>query len=288
VKMLGDADSNDVTKVRELRRVFEESASQEMTKMHEMDRNICEISDYIEQMQRFFNKKSSDLQDLRKTISDPSTGRVNSGYSMAKDMIQNLEKKVAEKAKAIIRLKKDVAQRDLQLSMAERNFEETSVQIKELKVEIAEKQRLIEDRDRQIIELREGLERKDRTTENQMLPINEQETNNCVVEKIAIDEQDAVVARDGAIERLNYTISQLQKSLSEKETQISINKQLSNTIKIRQLEPLEKHSPEIGDLLNKLRQETVIIVERLVNANSRQATNSNIPASRSPDKPLRG
>ena len=64
--MSGDADTNDVTQVRELRRVFEESASQEMRTMQEMDRNICDVTDYIEQMQRFFIKKSSEIKDLRK------------------------------------------------------------------------------------------------------------------------------------------------------------------------------------------------------------------------------
>ena len=83
MRMSGDADTNDVIQVRELRRVFEESASQEMRTMQEMDRNICEVSDYIEQMQRFFIKKSSEIKDLRKAISDPTTGRVISGYSMA-------------------------------------------------------------------------------------------------------------------------------------------------------------------------------------------------------------
>ena len=84
--MSGDTDANDVTQVRELRRVFEESASQEIRTIQEMDRNICDVSDYIEQMQRFFNKKSSEIKELRKNISDPTTERVISGYSMAKDV----------------------------------------------------------------------------------------------------------------------------------------------------------------------------------------------------------
>jgi hypothetical protein len=156
--MSRDAGTNDVMQVSELRRVFEESASQEIRTMQEMDRNLCEVSDYIEQIQRFFIKKSSELKDLRKITAYPNTGRVAAGFSLAKDMIQKLEKKVAEKAKDIMRLKKDVAQRDLQLSMVERNVEE--------------KQRLIEEMDRQIIELKETLQKKDRTTEKQMLQMN--------------------------------------------------------------------------------------------------------------------
>ena len=100
--------------------------------------------------------------------------------------------------------------------------------------------------------------------------------------------RETIIERDGTIGRLNNTIIQLQKDLSEKETQQCINKQLSNTVKIRQLEPLAKQSPEIEELLNKLKQDTAIIVERLVNANSCQTNDSNSPQSRSPDKPLRG
>ena len=293
VRMSDDADTNDVTQVRELRRVFEESTSQEIRTMQEMDRNMCEVSDYIEQMQRFFVKKSSEIKDLRKTIADPTTGRVTSGYSMAKDMIQKLEKKVAEKAKDIMRLRKDVSQRDLQLSMVGRNAEENSVRVKELSLEIATKQRLIEEMERRIIELREGLEKKDRTIDNQLSQSTELETNNSVDdmnEKVE-ELRDAIMEKDEIIGRLNDIITQLQKDRSEKEAEDCINRQLSNTMKIRQLEPLAKHSPEIEELLNKLRQETAIIVQRLVNANANncQATNSIVSASsRSPDKPFRG
>jgi chromosome segregation ATPase len=288
--MSEDVDTNDVVEVRELSRVFEESASQEMRTMQEMDRNICEVSDYIEQMQRFLSKKSSVIKDLRKIISDPSTGRVISGYSMAKDMIQRLEKKVAEKTKDIMHLKKDVTQKNLQLSMVERNAEENSVRVKELTVDIAEKQGLIGEMNRQIIELRESLQTKYRSIDNQQSQNTEQETKNSVddVHETVAELRDAVIERDGAIERLNDVVTQLQKDLSEKETQQCINKQLSNTMKIRQLEPLAKQSPEIDELLNKLRQETAIIVERLVNANSCQAANSNVPALRLPDEPLPG
>jgi DNA repair exonuclease SbcCD ATPase subunit len=274
--MSGDGDTNDVTQVTELRRVFEESASQEIMTIQEMDRSLTEVSDFIEQMQRFFSKKSSDIKDLRQTISDPTTRRVTSGYSMAKDMIQKLEKKVAEKAKDLIRLRKDVSQKDQQLSMAERIAEE--------------KQKLIEERERQIIELRERQQERDRTSKNQTPQINEQETNNNdydTNEKIE-ELREAIMDRDGAIERLNDIINQLQKDLSDKETQQYMNKQLSNTMKIRQLEPLAKQFPEIEEFLNKLKEETAIIVERLVNANNCPATDANVPTSRTPDKLLRG
>jgi uncharacterized coiled-coil protein SlyX len=205
-------------------------------------------------------------------------------------MIQKLEKKVAEKAKDIMCLKQYVAEKDLQLSMVVRSAEENSVRIKELNVSIAEKQRFIEEMERQIIELREGLRMGNRATENQMLPINQQQTENNVddTNEVTAELREVIIERDGAIKRLHDTVAQLQKDLAEKESQQDINKQLSNTMKIRQMEPLTKQSPEIEELLNKLRQETAMIVERLVNANSCQATKSNIPSSRSPDKPLRG
>jgi uncharacterized coiled-coil protein SlyX len=288
--MSADADTSDAIQVRELRRAFEESASQEMRTIQEMDRNICEVSDYIEQMQRFFIKKSFDIKDLRKTILDPTTGSVISGYSKAKNMIQKLEKKVAEKANDIIRLKKDVAQRDLQLSTVGRNAEENSMRVKYLNVEIAEKQRLIEEMERQIIELRESLQKKGKKTEYQQSQRIEKVTKNSVDDTIEIIEglRNAIIERDGTIERLNDKIIQLEEELSAKETQHCINKQLSNAMKIRQLEPLAKQSPEIDELLNILRQETANIVKKLEQAHNCQATNSNMPASRSPDKPLRG
>jgi DNA repair exonuclease SbcCD ATPase subunit len=295
--MSGDADTNDVIQVRELRRVFDESASQEVSMIQEMTRNICEVSEFIEQMQRFFIKKSSEIEDLRQTISEHSTGRVISVYSMAKDMIKKLEKKLAEKAKDIMRLKRDVAQRDLQLSTTERSAEENSARVKELRVELSEKKRMIGEMERQITELRKGLQKKDRITENPITQINKQETNSSANDmnktfadlREVAELRDAITKRDGEIERLNDTITQLRKDLSEKEIQDSINRQLINTMKIRQLEPLAKQSPEIEELINKLRQETALIVERLVNANSCQATNSIIStSSRSSDKPLRG
>jgi uncharacterized protein (DUF2344 family) len=277
--MSGDADTNDVTQVRELRRVFDESASQEMRTMQEMEKHISEVSDCIEKLQRFCDKKSFEIKNLKKTLSDPTTGRVISGYSMAKDMIQKLEKKVAEKAKDIMRLKKEVAHKDVQLSQAERTAEENIVKLKEFSSDIARKERLIKEMNGQIIELRDSLQKKDETNQG---------PQSTPQDPMVQDPKVAVIERNGEIERLIDVITQLQKDLSEKETQQCINKQLSNTMKIRQLEPLAKQSPDVAELLDKLKQETAIIVERLVNANSSQATNSNSPATGLPDKPLRG
>jgi chromosome segregation ATPase len=165
VTMSADTDANEGDKVRNLRRLFEDSATQEKRLIQEIDRSISEISDYINQVQRFCCKKSSEIKDLRKNIADSDTGNVITGYSLAKDMIQQLEKKVAEKSKEIMRLKKDVALRDSKLSTAEKNVEEKNLRIQELHIDITEKQRLIEEMNRQIIELRQRFEDESRTCE---------------------------------------------------------------------------------------------------------------------------
>jgi hypothetical protein len=281
--MSGEADSNDEIHMKELRRAFDKAASQDVRTMQEMDEKICEVSQYIEQMQIFLSKKSSEMEDLRKTISDPTTRRAISSYSMATDIIQKLENKVADNAEDIMRLKEVIADKDLQLSMVKRSAEENSVRIKELSVDIVEKQRLIDEMNKQIVHLTEAPRKEYGATETHMLPINEQETKNSTD-----DRNELILQKDATIKRLKGIISQLQQNLLEKETQQCISRKLSITMKIRQLEPLAKQSPEIEELLNKLRQETAITVERQVNADSCHATDSNGPASGSPDKPLRG
>jgi predicted RNase H-like nuclease (RuvC/YqgF family) len=99
--MSGDADAMENEKVEDLRRLFEQSATQEIRTIQEIERSMSELSEYVDQLQRFCLKKSSEIKDLRRNISDPNTGRVISGYSVAKDVIQQLEKKVAEKNKEI-------------------------------------------------------------------------------------------------------------------------------------------------------------------------------------------
>jgi hypothetical protein len=296
--MSSDPGPSDVTQVRELRRLFEESTSQEMRTMQEMDRKIGEVSEYIEEMQRFFNKKLSEIKDLKQTISDPTTGRVISGYSMAKDMIQKLEKKVAEKAKDNMILKNQVTQNGLQLSIAEKNAEEKSVRIKELTVDLAEKQRLIEEMDRKITEYTEGLQKKDIITEDKQTQSISPETKASTAPetKATVDDKDEMILRlrgynnerNEEIKKLHDTITQLQKDLSEKETQQYINKQLSNAMKMRQLEPLAEQSPEIMELISELRQETASIIERLADAKRCQPVQSNASASTLPGQQFRG
>jgi chromosome segregation ATPase len=187
--MSGDTDAMESEKVKDLRRLFEESATQEMSTMKEIERNISELSEYIDQLQRFCHKKSSEIKDLRRNISDSNTGRVVSGYSVAKDVIQQLEKKVAEKNKEIMHLKKDVAQRDLKLSSAETNYEKYNSLIQELTIDNTEKQKQIEEMSKQITELRQSLEKENNTTENQRKQVNSRENECCV------DENDETIHR---------------------------------------------------------------------------------------------
>lgn len=281
--MSNDADANSGNEVGNLRRLFDECATEEMRTIQEIDRNICEISDYIEKMQRFCQKKSSEIRELRKNCSDSHTGRMISEYSMAKDMIQKLEKKVAQKDNDIIRLKKDIAQRDLILSGAEKN----NLLTHELDAEIARKQILIEEMNRQMVEMRESLEDKDRTTVERA---SERET------KCRIDDKDEIISclrktdddRMREIEKMRQTMIQLQKKLTETENQRCINKRLSNIMKIRQLEPLAKKSAEIEELLTKIKQETADIAERLAFGSMCQPISSNAVTSRTPDRLSRG
>jgi hypothetical protein len=55
--MSGDADAMENEKVKDLRRLFEESATQEMRTIQEIERNISELSEYIDQLQRFCHKE---------------------------------------------------------------------------------------------------------------------------------------------------------------------------------------------------------------------------------------
>jgi predicted nucleic acid-binding Zn-ribbon protein len=284
------ADANEGDKVRDLRRLFEDSATQEKQLIQEIDRSISEISDYINQVQRFCCKKSSEIKDLRKNISDSDTGNVITGYSLAKNMIQQLEGKVAEKSKEIMRLKKDVAQRDLKLSTAEKNVEENNVRIQELHIDISEKRRLIEEMNRQITELKHGFEDETRTSENQLKQVNNRQS------KCSDDEKDELISslrktndeRNAEIEQMHKTITRLRQNLAEKENQHRINKQLSNRMKIRQLEPLAKKSKEIEELLNKLKQETVNIAERLAYESTCQPISTNTSESSLPERMIRG
>jgi predicted RNase H-like nuclease (RuvC/YqgF family) len=94
--------------------------------------------------------------------------------------------------------------------------------------------------------------------------------------------------RNAEIEKMHETITQLRKNLAEKENQHRINKQLSNRMKIRQLEPLAKKSKEIEELLNKLKQETANIAERLACGSTCQPISTNTSASSLPERMIRG
>jgi chromosome segregation ATPase len=270
VNMSGDADAMENEKVKDLRRLFEESATQEIRTIQEIERNMNELSEYIDQLQRFCLKKSSEIKDLRRNISDSNTGRMISGYSVAKDVIQQLEKKVAEKNTKIMRLRKDVAQRDLKLSMAETSCEKNNSLIQELNIDITEKQKEIEEMSKQIAELKQSLQKEKNTTENQRKHANPRENECCVHEK---DEtisrlRETNYEQNVEIKNLREAITQLQKNLTEKENEHFINKRLSNIMKIQQLEPLAKKSREIEELLNNLKQETANITDRLACAST--------------------
>jgi predicted RNase H-like nuclease (RuvC/YqgF family) len=282
-KMSVDANANGDNKVRNLRQLFEESATQEIRATQELDKNISEISEYIDQVQRFCIKKSSEIKNLRQNISDTDTGRVTSGYSVAKDMIQQLEKKVAEKSKDVMRLKNDVAQKDLQLSKAEKSVEENNVRIQELNIDIDKKQRLIEELNRQIIEMKQILENENRSTENPREPVKE-----CKDEIISCLKDTSNEERNAEIEKMRSTIAELQKNLTEKENQHRIERRLCNFMKIRQLEPLAKKSVDMEELLIKIRQETAFIAERVTVGNTCQPIKSTAVAANSSDRPLTG
>jgi chromosome segregation ATPase len=190
--MSGDADAMESEKVTNLRRFFEESATQDTRLMQEIERNIYELSEYIDQVQRFCQKKSSEIKDLRRNISDSNTGRIISGYSVAKDVIQNLEKEVAEKNKEIMHLKNDVAQRDLKLSAAETTYEKNSSWMQKLKIDNTEKQKQIEEMRKQIIELRQSLTEKNNTTENSE---KQQKLANPRDNECCVDEKDETISR---------------------------------------------------------------------------------------------
>lgn len=290
--MLAEMSGNhagDAEKSIDLRRLFEESATHETKTINELDRNICEVTECIIQMQRFFNEKLTELKDLRKIISDSNTGRVISGYSESSSMIQGLEKKVAERETEILRLKEDVAQRDLILSEAGKNAEEDRSVTQQLNVDITE-ECSIEEMNRQITELREGLKAERITIEMPWELTNEQESKKKNGnEELISSLQERIEERNGEIEQLHKTVTQLQQNLCEKENQLCINKRLVNTVKIRQLKPLAKNSPEVAELLKQLRKETATIAERLLNQNC-QINNSTVSASAfvSVSRPTRG
>jgi predicted RNase H-like nuclease (RuvC/YqgF family) len=283
--MSGDADAMENEKVKDLRRLFEESATQEIRTIQEIERNINELSEYVDQLQKFCLKKSSEIKDLRRNISDSNTGRVVSGYSVAKDVIQQLEKKLAEKNTEIVLLKNDVAQRDLKLSTAETTCEKNNSLIQELNIDNTQKQKQIEEMSKQIAELKQSLQKEKNTTENQRKHANPRENECCV------DEEEETISRlretndeqNEEIKKLREAVTQLQKNLTEKENQHYINKRLSNTMKIQQLEPLATKSREIEELLNKLKQETANITDRLACANTCTTV-----STRSPETVLRG
>jgi predicted RNase H-like nuclease (RuvC/YqgF family) len=276
--MSGDIRANDGDKVSNLKQMFEESATHEMRTMQEIDRNISEVGEYIDQMQRFWNKKSSEIKDLRRNISDSKTGRVVSGYSFARDMIQQQEKQLAEKSEDIMRLKKDVEQRDLRLSMAQKNVDEINLRIQKLSTENSEKNNLIEKMNRQIIEIRQDLEKKNRTTENPQ----ELETKcnvDCKHGTTSVLTQ-ADKEKNEEIEKMRHIIAQLEESLTEKEKQQAIERRLGNYMKIRQLESLAKKSVEIEELLDRLKRETAnYAAERTCQPESPKSPGSKLPNS---------
>jgi septation ring formation regulator EzrA len=81
------------------------------------------------------------------------------------------------------------------------------------------------------------------------------------------------------LRKLREAVTQLKKNLAEKENQYCINKRLSITMKIRQLEPLAKNSSEIEELLNKLKQETANIADRLACASTCTTDSRRLPES---------
>jgi uncharacterized coiled-coil protein SlyX len=167
-------------------------------------------------------------------------------------------------------LKKDVAQRDLKLSTAETNCEKNNSLIQELNIDNTEKQKQIEEMIKQIAALRQSLQEANSSTESQRKHANPRENECCV------DEKDETISRlretndeqNEEIKKLREAVTQLKKNLTEKENEHYINKRLSNTMKIQQLEPLAKKSREIEELLNKLKEETANITDRLACANT--------------------
>lgn len=288
-EMSSCADANAINKVSDLRRLFDASATRGMEAMQELDRSVCEVSEYVERVQRFFLRKSSEMGDLRQRISDSNPGGVISGYATAVNVIRALEKDAVEREKHILRMKKDADRRNLMLSEAEKDAKRNMMLVEGSRVDTAIKRKLIAEMYHQIVDLEGDLSAaNDITTDSQQKQLNKQEAKNKVVDKIISSLRGSLADRNREIETMRETIIQLQKSLLEKENQRYISRRLSNTKKIRQLESMGADSPEIADLLNKLRQEKAIIAEHLLSGSTCQQVNSNASAPRLAKRPLRG
>lgn len=237
-----------------------------MRTIQEIDRKVCEFGEHIDQMRRFFNRMSSEMKDLRNALSATSTRRVTPGYAMAKDMIQALEKKVAEKEKVTVQMTTDIEQRDLTLSIVEKRAEENRQLVQELRADILEKQNLIEEMRGQAFDLRRRL------TDSENVIKNQRQLNEPYMAMTAEDKEEPIsrssekiIETDEEIKQMRDVVIQLQKKLYALESQQNIDKRLRNNMKIHQLESMVHKSLEIEELLKKLRDETANINDRLMN-----------------------
>jgi chromosome segregation ATPase len=267
--------SDGVNNVGGLRNAFEESAANDMRTVQELERNLDEVTDYVGGIERFFHKKLSEIRDLRTSISDTATGRVKSGYSVAKDAIRELENKVKAQEKEILRLKENISRKDIQLTDATRRcVDEVDAVPKQIFTAI----------NQQASEWREGSEEANDSNPTGNTVHHKDEMTSCLNEELNRLKKDAeeksikicildavIKQKDRELEQLGRSRAELELSLSEKEKEHLVNKRLNNIKKIRQLETLAKKSIEIEELVNKLRHETANIADRLADRNNCQA-----------------
>lgn len=270
--------SHKVNKMDELRRLFEESAHSDFRLMQEMHRKVGEVGECIDRSDAFFRKISSDVKELRDNLSN--TSMVNSCYFNAKNVIQELEKRAKENENIIRRLNRDVDEKNIKLSAMEENAKETSAVIREMTADISEKQSRIEDLRREMKELKESclqqtqriVDEKDKVISRMRKEIRQLQKEN-KEQHIEICELSNKIKVDS---RMIEVIADLERKLAQKDNECGIRKQLSNSLKIRQLETMNKKSVEIVALISKLRREKVVASELLTpeHRNSCQSVNS--------------
>lgn len=281
-----------VNLVSGLRSTFEQSATSDARTMQEMERNLNEIGDYIEEIGRFFRKKSSDVKVLRMGVSDASSGRMNSGYSMAKDLIRDLENQVRHKEMLISRLNEEFARKDSRLSEQEGRCADAAC------VGGSTAEELADETDRRTVDVRarrnardfsnqrrggKNADERDEMISRLLEELRKLEKDNDEKNITIRNLEAAVVEKSKEAEELDEVRIKLEKIIADKDNEYLSNKRLNNMKKLRQLETLGKKSVEIEELICRLKTEIANIAGRLPDGNHCQLIGSS-SATTTPNK----